>query len=234
MDSKSIAGFILSVLTTLGINLIPLEMWLYDDFCGAETMVLYALENAVALSLGLLLVRLLAPASDKTLPKTYQSRSEIIGGYALLGYVGCIGASIFIVLFVFVVMKSKISFAEVQQAMKYVLIFQVFGFAIDIILMRRLTLVGADRVLRQSLSKIWGVQVFGTFLGIFCLLFFGKFVLPFIVTKTLYDLCKTYEFFSRPKTDLEYVESYKPNDFINDDKTRYFGSQSYRVSRASG
>lgn len=233
VDNKSIVGFVLSILTTLGINFIPLEMWFYEDFSGAETMVLYALENIVALSLGLLLVRLLAPASDKTLPKTYQSRKEIIGGYALLGYVGCIAASVFIFAFVFVVMKSKISLAEVQAAMKYVLIFQLFGFAIDIVLMRRLTLVGADRVLRKSLSRIWGVQVFGTFLGVLCMAFFGKFVLPFIVMKTLYDLCKTYEFFFGPKTDREYVESFKPNDFINDGKTRYFGSQSYRVSNAS-
>jgi hypothetical protein len=98
-----------------------------------------------------------------------------------------------------------------------------------------LTLVGADRVLRKNLSRIWGVQVFGTFLGVLCMGFFGKFVLPFIVMKTVYDISKTYEFFFGPKTDREYVElyeSFKSNNVINDGKTRQFGSQTYRVSNA--
>ena len=236
MDFKSIANFVLSVLTTLGINFIPFEMWYYEDFSGAETMILYALENLVALSSGLLLVRLLAPARDESLPKTYQSRKEILGGYALLGYTGCIAASIFIVLFVFVVTKSNVSLAEVQTAMKYVLIFQLFGFGIDIVMLRPLSLIGADRVLRKSLGRIWGIQLFGTFLGIFCLLFFGKFALPFIALKTLYDLAKTYEFFFGPKTNSEYlkhVESFKSNNTMNQGKIRRFGSQSYRVSNAS-
>jgi hypothetical protein len=47
LSFKSITGFVLSILTSLSINFIPLEMWLSDDFSGAETMVLYALENLV-------------------------------------------------------------------------------------------------------------------------------------------------------------------------------------------
>jgi len=192
LSFKSITGFVLSILTTLGINFIPLEMWLSDDFSGAETMVLYALENLVMLTLALILIRLLAPRSD-------------LRGFAVTGYSFCLVTSIFIAFFSFG-QHGEVAFADIMTAMKSVILLQFIGFIIDLVFFRPMSSVGAERLMRNSLGRIIVVQFFGVFVGIFCAFLFGNFVLPFIIIKTLFEIGKIYEFFFGPRTDAEYLK----------------------------
>jgi len=193
LNFKSVTGFVLSILTTLGINFIPLEMWLSDNFSGAETIVLYALENLVMMTLALILIRLLAPRSD-------------LRGFALTGYSFCLVTLIFIAFFTFKLMPGEVALSDVATAMKSVIVLQLVGFIIDLIFLRPMSLTGAERVMRNSLGRILVVQFFGVFIGVFCAFLFGNFVLPFIVLKTLYDIGKLYEFFFGPQTDAEYLK----------------------------
>lgn len=193
MNFKSVTGFVLSILTTLGINFIPLELWLSDNFSGAETMVLYALENLVMLTLALILIWLLAPRSDWR-------------GFAVTGYSFCIVTSIFIGYFTFGLMPGEIALSDVMGAMKSVIILQLIGFIIDLVFLRPMSSIGAERVMRNSLGRILVVQFFGVFIGVFCAFLFGNFVLPFIIIKTLFDIGKIYEFFFGPRTDAEYLK----------------------------
>ena len=197
MSFKSITGFVLSILTTLGINFIPLEMWLSDDFSGAETMVLYALENLVMLTLAMIVIRLLAPQVD-------------LQGFAITGYGFCLVTLIFIAFFSFGLMpvtaREGVALSDVMTAMKYVIVLQLIGFVIDLIFLRPMSSVGAERLMRNSLGRIMVVQFFGVFIGVFCVFLFGNFVLPFIVLKTLFDIGKIHEFFFGPQTDAEYVK----------------------------
>jgi hypothetical protein len=190
-------GFVLSTLTTLGINFIPLEMWLSDDFSGAETMVLYALENLVMLTLVMIVIRLLAPQVD-------------LQGFAITGYGFCLVTLIFIAFFSFGLMpataREGVALSDVMTAMKYVIVLQLIGFVIDLIFLRPMSSVGAERLMRNSLGRIIVVQFFGVFIGVFCAFLFGNFVLPFIVLKTLFDIGKIHEFFFGPQTDAEYVK----------------------------
>lgn len=166
-------------------------MWLSDSFSGAETIVLYALENLVMLTLALILIRLLAPRTD-------------LQGFAVTGYGFCLVTSIFIGLFAFKLMPGEVALADVATAMKWIIVLQIIGFIIDLILLRPMSAVGAERVMRNSLGRILVVQFFGVFVGVFCAFLFGSFVLPFIILKTLFDIGKVYEFFFGPKTDAEY------------------------------
>lgn len=193
MNFKSITGFVLSILTTLGINFIPLEMWLSDNFSGAETMVLYALENLVMLTLSLILVRLLAPRFN-------------LQGFVIVGYGFCIVTSIFIAFFTFGLLPGEVAVSDVMTAIKSVVILQLIGFIIDMIFLRPMSLIGAERLMRNSLGRILVVQFFGVFIGAFCAFLFGNFVLPFIILKTLFDIGKVYEFFFGPRTDAEYLK----------------------------
>ncbi len=193
MNFKSVAGFALSMLTTLGINFIPLEMWLSDEFSGAETMVLYALENLVMLTLALILTRLIAAR--------FEWRE-----YAFVGYAFCLVTSIFIGFFTFGLLPGQVVVSDVATAIKSIIVLQLIGFVIDLIFLRPMTKIGAERLMRNCLGRIMIVQFFGVFLGVFCAFLFGDFVLPFIVLKTLFDLGKIYEFFFGPQTDAEYLK----------------------------
>ncbi|HEY8561505.1 MAG TPA: DUF6498-containing protein [Pyrinomonadaceae bacterium] len=206
MNIKSIAGFALSILTALGINFIPLEMWLSDDFSGAEAMVLYALENFVMLTLALILVRLLAPRYDDKVPKEYRSRKVLLQGFALVGYGFCLATSIFIAFFSFGILPEKASLPEVFAALKWIVVLQLVGFVIDLVFLRPMSLVGAERLIRKSLGRIMIVQFFGVFVGVFCAFLFGSFILPFIILKTLFEIGRVFEFFFGPRTDAEYLK----------------------------
>ena len=167
-------------------------MWLSDDFSGAETMVLYALENLVMLTLTLILIRLLAPRSD-------------LQGFAVTGYSFCLVTSIFIAFFSFG-QHGEVAFADIMTAMKSVIVLQLIGFIIDLVFFRPMSSVGAERLMRNSLGRIIVVQFFGVFVGIFCAFLFGNFVLPFIIIKTLFEIGKIYEYFFGPRTDAEYLK----------------------------
>lgn len=168
-------------------------MWLSDNFSGAETIVLYALENLVMLTLALILIRLLVPRMD-------------LQGFAITGYGFCLVTSIFIAFFTFKLMPEEVALSEVMMAMKSVIFLQIIGFIIDLIFLRPMSLVGAERVMRNILGRILVVQFFGVFIGTFCAFLFGNFILPFIILKTLFDIGKLYEFFFGTRTDDEYLK----------------------------
>jgi hypothetical protein len=168
-------------------------MWLSDDFSGVETMVLYALENLVMLTLALIGVRLLAPR--------FRWRES-----AFVGYGFCPVTSIFIGFFTFGMLPGQIAAPDVAEAMKSVVVLLLIGFAIDLIFLRQMTLIGAERLMRNSLGRIMVVQFLGVFWGVFCAALFSSFVLPFIILETLFELGKIHEFFFGPKTDAEYLK----------------------------
>ncbi len=66
MKTRRTLGFALSLVSVAGVNFIPLEMWLHDDFSGAQSMILYWLENILAIFLAIVFVFLFAPRRDET------------------------------------------------------------------------------------------------------------------------------------------------------------------------
>ena len=81
MNKKSIIGFIVSVISVLGINFIPLEMLLYKDYSSETTMVVYALENVLAIFSAIVFILLFAPRID---PKgKIKTRKELLQVYLI-------------------------------------------------------------------------------------------------------------------------------------------------------
>jgi len=76
MKAKAIFGSLISLASILGINFIPLEMFLYRDFSAASAMVFYALENVAAIVFATVFVILFAPSQEVN--QDYARRDEIL------------------------------------------------------------------------------------------------------------------------------------------------------------
>ena len=89
MNAKSVTGFLVALVSVLGINFIPLEMWLYHDFSGETLMIVYGIENVLALLLGVVFVLLFAPRRDDS--SKIRTRREVVQLYLLLGLTFSVG-----------------------------------------------------------------------------------------------------------------------------------------------
>lgn len=193
MDKKSIIGFIISVVSVLGINFIPLEMLLYKDYSSETTMVVYALENVLAIFLATVFVRLFAPPSDQT--AKVRTRKELLAMY-LLSTVGLtVGSGIFLSFFIFAILRADVTFPAVAQALAWISGFLVLEFIADFVMLRPLSLAQADTFLTRSLRRVF-LLFLCVFIGVFLAAFVDKwFVVPFVILKTLADIADQIEIY---------------------------------------
>lgn len=184
----------------LGINFIPLEMLLYKNYSSETTMVVYALENVLAIILAVIFILLCAPRTDRT--AKIRTRKELLQVYLLSSVGLSVGSGIFLSLFIFGIMRADVTFPAVAEALAWIFGFLILEFVGDFIMLRPLSLVQADNFLTRSIRRVF-LLFLGVFLGVFLAAFGNKwFVAPFIILKTLADIADQIEIYQgfRSKT----------------------------------
>jgi hypothetical protein len=200
LNKKSIIGFIVSVVSVLGINFIPLEMVLYKDYSSETTMVVYALENVLAIFSATVFIRLFAPRRD--LAGKIKTRKELLQVYLLSTISLTIGSGIFLAVFIFGILRADVAFSATATALAWISGFLVLEFIADFIMLRPLSLARADAFLTRSVRRVF-LLFLGVFLGVFLAAFVKRgFVIPFIILKTLADIADQIEIYQgfRDKT----------------------------------
>ncbi|HEX9960815.1 MAG TPA: DUF6498-containing protein [Pyrinomonadaceae bacterium] len=186
MNKKSIIGFIISVVSVLGINFIPLEMLLYKDYSSETTMVVYALENVLVIFLAAVFILLFAPRRDQT--GEIKTRKELLQVYLISTLSLTAGSGIVLSVFIFGILRADVTFSAVAGAVAWISGFLVLEFIADFMMLRPLSLAQADNFLTRSVRRVF-LLFLGVFLGIFLAAFVGSgFVAPFIILKTLADI----------------------------------------------
>ena len=193
MNVKSIIGFIISLISVLGINFIPLEMWLYRDFSSETTMVVYALENILAIFLASVFVLLFAPPREQT--AKIRTRKELLQVYLISSLGLSVGSGIFLSFFIFGILRANIAFSAVAEALVWISGFLVLEFIGDVIMLRTLSLAQADTFLNRSIRRVF-LLFLGVFIGVFLAALDAKwFVVPFVILKTLADIADQIDIF---------------------------------------
>lgn len=193
MNKKSIIGFIISVVSVLGINFIPLEMWLYKNYSGETTMVVYALENVLAIFLATVFIFLFAPRRDQT--AKIRTRHELLQIYLISSLGLSAGSGIFLSLFIFGILRADVAFPAVAEALVWISGFLVLEFIGDFIMLRPLSLAQADAFLNRSIRRVF-LLFLGVFLGVFLAAIVDTwFVVPFVILKTLADIADQIEIY---------------------------------------
>jgi hypothetical protein len=200
LNKKSIVGFIISVISVLGINFIPLEMLLYKNYSSETTMVVYALENVLAIFLATVFILLFAPRLDRA--GEIRTRRELLQMYLISTISLTVGSGIFLSIFIFGILRADVTFPAVATAFTWVAGFLALEFIGDFIMLRPLSLAQADAFLTRSVRRVF-LLFLGVFLGIFLAAFVNSgFVVPFIFLKTLADIADQIEIYQgfRAKT----------------------------------
>ncbi|HLM61452.1 MAG TPA: hypothetical protein VK308_11670 [Pyrinomonadaceae bacterium] len=190
---KSIVGFIISIISVLGINFIPLEMLLYKNYSSETTMIVYALENVLTIFLATVFIMLFAPRLDLT--GKIRTRKELLQMYLISTVSLSVGTGIFLSFFIFVILRVDVSFQAVVTAMIWIFGFLILEFIADSIMLRPLSLAQADIFLTRSVRRVF-LLFLCVFLGIFLAAFVSSgFVAPFIILKTLADIADQIEIY---------------------------------------
>jgi hypothetical protein len=208
---KKIVGFLISLVSVLAINFIPLEMWLYRDFSSESAMIFYALENIIAIALAAVFVLLFAPVEEvnpdyhrkaeilKEHPAfevvSIRRKKDILTQYLVFSVAFSIGAIIFMLVFIFLILKTQIQFAAVTTALWWILGFQILEFFGDFLMLRPLTLAQTEVFLKRSMGRV-ALLFLSVFIGIFLAFWVQKwFVIPFIALKTMADIGEQVQIF---------------------------------------
>jgi hypothetical protein len=208
---KRIAGFLISLISVLGINFIPLEMYLYRDFSWESAMIFYGLENILAIGFTAGFVFLFAPKKENVshlLPpaerlkmeiafrdKKSQRREGILTGYLLFAAAFGGGGMLFLVAFVLVALKKSVQFGSIASALPLIAGFLLLEFFGDWLMLRPLTMASVESLLKRSMGRI-ALLYLSVFLGFFLAIFVEwLFFIPFIILKTLADITEVAQIF---------------------------------------
>ena len=224
MSQKSIMGLITSTITVLGINAVPAGGLLLGGWAVETAVLLYLIENVVTVLLVGLRVRMLSPVREewgssrppewvsvttingrtrRQKPGPYRERSNLLTPFLLVGLVFSAACGIFLLLFLFGILRVRVESEALRLGVAGMLAFQLFGFIWDYFLLRPLPLTQAETLLTASLGRV--VLLFlAVFAGVFVALFNDYWFLgPFIVLKTLVDVASQLKFlFGRRDTAL--------------------------------
>ena len=204
MNARNIIGFLISLISILGVNFIPLEMFLYRDFSAESAMVFYALENVAAIVFAVVFVALFAPAKEENpdfahrdeilkqnpgfAVERVRKKSEILQGYLVFSIGFSAGSLVFLTAFIFIVLKTHIQIAAVVTGFYWIIGFQCLEFLGDLLTRRPLSLAKSETYLKQSMGRV-ALLFLAVFIGIFLALFVDRwFVVPFIALKTITDI----------------------------------------------
>jgi len=216
MKVKTLIGLLISLISVLGINFIPFEMWLYREFSGQSAMFFYALENVVAIGLATIFVMLLAPTQEEN-PDYHRKaeilteypafpvvkvrrKKEILQGYLVFSIGFSLAATFFLSVFIFLILKINIQFQAIMTALISIFGLQVLEFVGDFLMLRPLTLTQTEVFLKRSMGRV-ALLFLSVFVGFFLALVVDKwFVVPFILLKTLVDIGEQIQIFKGLKT----------------------------------
>jgi hypothetical protein len=219
---RSISGFVISLVSVLGINFIPLEMWLYGDFSGQSAMIFYALETILAVTMSAAFVFLLAPREEpnpdfgrtdrddvrkSAFPnKKIRRKSDILQVYLVFSFGFSISATVIMTAFIFLVLKAPIQPDTIINALMWIVGFQVFELVGGVLMLRPLTLAESEALLKRSMGKV-AVLFLSVFLGFFLAGAVNEwFVVPFIGLKTLVDITEqlgNFRGLGKPRSPVE-------------------------------
>jgi Family of unknown function (DUF6498) len=196
LRGKSTFKLIISEITAVGVNVVPLTLWLFEDYSAETTMVLYALESIAAVILAVLCVLLLAPVTEKSDTGKTRNRGKIITDFLLMAGVFTIVLLVFLFSFIFLVLKAHISPSEIKFGMLCIAAFQFFEFFSNLFLLRPLSLKEGEILLTQSFGGLVVLHI-SILTGVFLAAFVNEwFVVPFIVLKTIVDVAAPIQFFT--------------------------------------
>jgi len=217
---KRIAGFLISLVSVLGINFIPLEMFLYRDFTWESGMIFYGLENLIAVLFTAGFVYLFAPKRENVshlLPpeakvkmevqfrtKKLQPKEGIVTGYLLFAAAFGGGGTLFLFAFLVVALKKSIQYEAIFSALPIIAGFLVLEFFGDWLMLRPIDMADIGSLLKRSMGRI-ALLYLSVFVGFFLALFVEwLFFVPFVILKTLADLTEVGQVFrlSSSKTPL--------------------------------
>ncbi|MDQ3799606.1 MAG: DUF6498-containing protein [Acidobacteriota bacterium] len=193
--SKSTFKLIISEITALAINVIPLALWFFEDYPVETIVILYALESVLAMLFAVLCVLFLAPSEqrDEKICKT-RFKKKVIGDFLWMFGFGTALVLFFPTTVIFLVKHGEnVTLPAVIFGLKLVLAFQLFEFFSNLYLLRPLSLKQSEFLLASSFGGI-AVMLVSVFLG-FIAAAFGMVFLPFIVLKTIVDIGQPVQYF---------------------------------------
>jgi hypothetical protein len=194
---KSTFKLIISEISAIGILVVPLGLWFFEDYPVATVAVLYVLESIMAVIFAILCVLLLAPREqrDEKICKTWV-RSQSIKGILWV----FVPWTIFNLVFPAAVIISPkingggVTFADVVYGLKFILAFQLLEFFSNLYLLRPLSIKQGEYFLSYSLGGMAVIFV-SIFLGFFAAAFGLSVFMPFIVLKTFIDIGQPVQYF---------------------------------------
>lgn len=168
-------------------------MLLYKNYSSETTMVVYAIENVLAIFLATVFILLFAPRRART--GEIRTRKELLQMYLISTICMTIGSGIVLSFFIFWIIRADVTFSAVAEAMIWISGFLVLEFIGDFIMLRPLSLAQADAFLTRSVRRVF-LLFLCVFLGIFLAAFVSRgFVMPFIILKTLADIADQIEIY---------------------------------------
>lgn len=187
MKHKSAFKLIISEITAVAINVIPLALWFFEDYTVETVVVLYALESVLTMVFAVLCVLFLAPRD--------RYKWKIIKDFVLI-----FGFSTFVILafpatVIFLLKQGAgVTLAAVVFGLKFILAFQLLEFFSNLYLLRPLSFKQSQHLLSYSFGGM-AVLFISIFLGYLAAAFNISPYLPFIVLKTFIDIGQPVQYF---------------------------------------
>lgn len=183
---KSTFKLIISEISAIGILVVPLGLWFFEDYPVATIAVLYVLESIMAVIFAILCVLFLAPRGKK---KIIQNILWVFVPWVLFS----------LALPAAVIISPKINgggvtLADVIYGLKFVLAFQLLEFFSNLYLLRPLSVREGEYFLSYSLGGMAVIFV-SIFLGFFAAVFGLSVFLPFILLKIFIDIGQPVQYF---------------------------------------
>lgn len=174
------------LLERLGVNAVPVVAVAKLDWPPMSAMMLYALENFVAMLLAMAVVRILAPVEGYSQGHIRQ-RSELLSTFRLIGG-GFGGVPVIFILF-FAFLSQSFPGSQFAVAAGMMLLFQLIGFVVTLNTAREASFEDLEFLLQRSLGRVF-ILFFATGGGMLAAFLGGPaaFVYPFVVLKTVADL----------------------------------------------
>ena len=210
--SKAILQTAVSIVTALGANTIPAGIVFLDGQAAETAMLLYFLENILAVILAAVCVRLLAPAQDEgyasAVPdhteirvngrltfrgNTLRDRTTLLRDYLVISSGLSLGSGVFLVCFLFLILRADIPKSAILSGFTGIAGFQLLNFVANLLWLRPLSAQRATFLLQQSLGRV-ALLYLAVGVGFVLALFVERwFVLPFAVLKTIVDLAAPFQ-----------------------------------------
>ncbi|MCB0165525.1 MAG: hypothetical protein KDI79_14945 [Anaerolineae bacterium] len=215
MVKRPLLGSITTILSALGINAVPAIGFFGLGWGWETTMVLYLLETVLGIPLVALRIRLLSPAQEEvigaSLPNNWSigdkksakkviryawpttdgvryDRTELLKSYLLIVVSFSAVLSVFILVFLFLIMRVQLDPVAFRAGLLGIVIFQLLGFLADLVWLRPLSLAQAEKLGEQSMGRAALLYV-AVFAGLCAATVhpYG-FLIPFIGLKTMVDV----------------------------------------------